>query len=74
MKSRIIGKKTIPSRRLCQILILANAEENVLFLPYRSLKKIKSWLYMANYTGQRLRCSPHTQAGVKTNFLQVHHI
>ncbi|MGA2333397.1 MAG: hypothetical protein ABSG75_16730 [Syntrophales bacterium] len=30
IKSQIIGKKAIPSRRLCQILILAVAEKNLI--------------------------------------------
>jgi hypothetical protein len=40
IKHQIIGKKAIPSRRLCQILIPASAEKNVLFLLSRILNKI----------------------------------
>jgi hypothetical protein len=42
IKPQIIGKKAIPSSRLCQILILASTEKKSLFLLYRILKKIEA--------------------------------
>ncbi len=74
MNPQIIGKKAIPSRGLCQILILASAEKNSLSFLHRILKKKYSWLYMANNTGRLPCCCPRTRDGVKTNFLQLHPI
>jgi hypothetical protein len=69
IKPQITGEKTIPSRILCQILIPSGAERNALFLPYRILRKIQSWLSMP-YPPYNAR----TINGVKMNFLQLHHI
>ena len=76
IKHEIIGKKAIPSRRLCQILITPSAEKNALFLLHRILKKIHSWLYLTNKAADmpHTRYDTRTINGVKTNFLQPHHI
>jgi hypothetical protein len=50
-KPQIIEKKAIPSRSLCQILILGSAEEKLLSLLHWILKEMQFWLYMANNTG-----------------------
>jgi hypothetical protein len=76
IKPQIIREKAIISRRLCQILIPASAEQKLLFLLCRILKKIESCLLTAEKAVDmpQPRYDTRTIYGVKTNFLQVHHI
>ena len=74
VKPQIIGKKTIPSRGLCQILIPSGVEKKSLFLLHRALGNIRYYLDSANNTGHLPCCIPRRTDVVKTNFLQVHHI
>ena len=69
IKPQIIGKKAIPSGRLCQILIPPSAEKNALFLPYRILRKIQSWLGMPHPL-----YDTRTINRMKTDSLQLHYI
>ena len=72
IKPQITAGKAIPTRMLCQILIPPNSSrggKNALFLPYRILGKVQSWLGMP-YPPYNMR----TINGVKTNSLRLHHI